>query len=64
MLNFLNQFLSFIQKNVQVDDPRTVYKFEREEGGGDITCTYLQEDPAWTFLPKWYYEKIFHHEDD
>lgn len=64
MLNFLNQFLSFVKKNVQKDDPRTVYKFERQKQGGDIYCTYLGQDPAWTFLPKWYYEKIFQPEDN
>ncbi|KAK3877006.1 hypothetical protein Pcinc_018259 [Petrolisthes cinctipes] len=58
MMNFMNKFLEFVKKNVQVDDPETVYKFEKEPNGGNITCTYLGKDSEWAFLPKWYYEKI------
>ncbi|KAK4301701.1 hypothetical protein Pmani_026172 [Petrolisthes manimaculis] len=58
MMNFVNKFLEFVKKNVQVDDPESVYKFEKQANGGNITCTYLGKDSEWAFLPKWYYEKI------
>lgn len=57
-MNFLNKFLDFVKNNVHVDDPETVYKFERQPNGGDITCTYLGKDSEWAFLPKWYYEEV------
>ena len=58
MLNFLKYFLDFVKKSVLVDDPQCVYKFERLSGD-DITCTYLGRDPEWSFLPEWYYKKVF-----
>lgn len=58
MLKFLRYFLDFVKSNVLVDDPQTVYKFERH-AGGDISCTYLGHDPQWTFLPEWYYKQMF-----
>lgn len=58
MMNFLRYFLDYVKRNVEVDDPRCVYKFERL-AGGDITCTYLGHDPEWAFLPEWYYNKVF-----
>lgn len=58
MLKFVRYFLDFVKSNVLVDDPQTVYKFERH-AGGDITCTYLGHDPQWSFLPEWYYKQMF-----
>nr|XP_045621699.1 decapping and exoribonuclease protein-like isoform X1 [Procambarus clarkii]XP_045621700.1 decapping and exoribonuclease protein-like isoform X1 [Procambarus clarkii] len=59
MLNFLKKFLDFVKYSVHEDNPKAVYKFERESNGGNITCTYLGFDPEWTFLPAWFYEKVF-----
>lgn len=59
MVNFLNKFLTFVKHQVLIDDPQTVYKFVREANGGDITCKYLGKDANWSFLPKWYCEKMF-----
>ncbi|MPC79892.1 Decapping and exoribonuclease protein [Portunus trituberculatus] len=58
MLKFLRYFLDFVKRNVVVDDPQCVYKFERSPGG-DIHCTYLGRDLEWAFLPEWYYKKVF-----
>ncbi|XP_076033077.1 decapping and exoribonuclease protein-like isoform X2 [Oratosquilla oratoria] len=59
MRNFLREFLRFVIREVQVDDPNVMYKFEREKNGGDIYCEFLGPDPEWTFLPEWYISQIF-----
>ena len=59
MFNFLDQFLNFVKQQVRIDDPRVVYQFQREPNNGNIYCTFCDQDPKWTFLPKWYYSKIF-----
>ncbi|KAK7074363.1 hypothetical protein SK128_026899 [Halocaridina rubra] len=59
MKYFLSDFLAFIKKQVLIDDPKVVYKFERKANGGHIICKYLGKDPNWSFLPQWYYKEIF-----
>ncbi|CAL4109797.1 unnamed protein product, partial [Meganyctiphanes norvegica] len=59
MFNFLDQFLGFVKQQVTIDDPRVVYQFQRQPNNGNIHCTFYKQDPQWTFLPDWFYSKIF-----
>ncbi|XP_053653693.2 decapping and exoribonuclease protein [Cherax quadricarinatus] len=59
MLNFVKTFLDYVKSCVQVDNPKAVYKFQRKHNGDVVSCTYLGHDHDWTFLPEWYFEKVF-----
>ncbi|XP_041363442.1 decapping and exoribonuclease protein-like isoform X3 [Gigantopelta aegis] len=53
--NFLDQFLQFIKNIVKVDDPQIVYLC-RWSPHKDITCSRLEPDSSFVFLPKWFTE--------
>ncbi|XP_047475545.1 decapping and exoribonuclease protein-like isoform X2 [Penaeus chinensis] len=56
LINFLVSFISFMRQKV-AEDTTAVYMFERKQWG-NIHCSKLPE-PASTFLPPWYTEKLF-----
>ena len=58
MLNFLNEFLSFVKSVVVNDDPNQVYKFSRDVNSELIICQHYRHETEFNFLPGWYISNI------
>ncbi|KAF2367409.1 RAI1-like [Trinorchestia longiramus] len=60
MINFLDQFLSWVKSQVVEDDPNLVYQLTRQPGSPDVHCQCLGENSsAVAFLPQWYINEVF-----
>ncbi|KAA0201200.1 hypothetical protein HAZT_HAZT007540 [Hyalella azteca] len=60
MINFLDQFLSWVKSQVVEDDPNLVYQLTRQPGSPNVHCQCLGENSsAVAFLPHWYINEVF-----
>lgn len=60
MINFVDQFLSWVKTQVVEDDPNLVYQLTRPPGSPDVQCQCLGgNSSAVAFLPQWYVKEIF-----
>lgn len=55
-MNFCSDFLSFVRKTVNEDDPRVVYLFSWDPHR-DVTFT-VHRDSQYTFLPDWFVRDV------
>ncbi|XP_013781149.2 decapping and exoribonuclease protein-like [Limulus polyphemus] len=56
-MNFCDDFLSFVQKNVTIDDPHVVYKLEWQPHQ-DIKLYLLDKPEEFQILPEWYIKEM------
>lgn len=57
-LNFCNQFLSFVESNLNRDNSRVVHLFTYEPQRREVTCKLLRTPGEYQVLPEWFLKQF------